>query len=121
MSIVYTRDEQKFTAEQVLWAKRELIDAIVKTALANQTEAFIDMIIDNERPPDITRASVNEILRGVKESTGEFLNDVIGDLKFEVERRLAAANYGAVVTAIKYDIAGDVKDIEVDVSVSMDV
>ena len=118
MSVVFKAGEQTFKASEVLWAKRELIDAIVEQALINQTEAFIDMIIDGERPQDITRDSVNNILRGVKDSAGEFLNDLIGDLQHEVTRRLEAARYGASVTALKYDIAGDVKDIEVDVSVS---
>ena len=122
MTVVFQQDEaRKFTANEVIWAKRELIDAIVRQALIGQTEGFIEMIIDNEPHNELTRDRINEILRGVKESAGEFLNDVIGDLKYEVERRLAAANYGAAVTGIKYGIAGDVKDIEVDVSVSMDV
>ena len=119
MSVVYIQDEaRKFTANEVIWAKRELVDAVVKMALINQTEAFIDMIIDTEKPEEITRASVNETLRGVKESTQEFFNDVIGDLQFAIEARLREVNYGAAVTGIKYGIAGDVKDIEVDVSVS---
>jgi hypothetical protein len=42
---------------------------------------------------------------------------MIGDLKHEIERRLAVAQYGASVTGIKYDLAGDVKDVEVDVTV----
>ena len=121
MSVVCRQEEQRFAAHEVLWAKRELIDAVVKAALINQTEAFIDMIIDNEKPQDITRDSVNNTLRGVKDCTADFLNDMIGDLQHEVGRRLEAANYGAAVTGIKYDLAGNVTDIEIDVSVSVDV
>ncbi len=120
MSVIYKAGQQTFKASEVLWAKRELINAIVEQALISQTEAFIDMIIDGERPQDITRDSVNTTLRGVKDSAGEFLNDLIGDLKYEVERRLAAARYGAAVTGLKYDLAGEVKDIEVDVTVSFE-
>ena len=118
MSVVFKAGEQTFKASDVMWYKRELVNAIVEQALIGQTEAFIDMIIDNERPEEITRASVNETLRGVKDSAGEFLNDVMNDLRRAVEARLAEANYGAAVTGIKYDLAGDVTDIEVDVSVS---
>ena len=118
MSVIFKQGEQTFKASQVLWAKKELVNAIVEQALVGQTEAFIDMIIDNEPHNELTRDRINEILRGVKESTQEFLNDVIGDLQFAIEARLREANYGAAVTGIKYGIAGDVKDIEVDVSVS---
>ena len=118
MSVVCKQDEQRYTANEVIWARRELVDAIVRDALISQTEAFIDLIIDTERPEEITRASVNETLRGVKDGAQDFLEDVFNDLKFEVLRRLEAANYGAAVTGIKYDLAGDVKDIEIDVSVS---
>lgn len=116
MSVVFTGNDRKFTANEVLWAKRELIDEIVKAALISQTEAFVDMIVDGQE--DLSRPAIQDTLRGVKESAGEFLNDLIGDIKHEVERRLAVANYGAAVTGIKYDLSGDVSDIEVNVSVN---
>ena len=118
MSVVFNQGEQTFKAVEVLWAKRELINAIVEQALVSQTEAFIDMIIDGERPESITRNSVNETLRGVKESTQEFLNDMVADFEAALRARLAEVNYGAAVVGIKYDLAGDVTDIEVDISVS---
>jgi hypothetical protein len=118
MTVVYKAGDRSFKAIEVLWAKRELIDAIVEQALISQTEAFIDMIVDGQE--DLSRAGIQETLKGVKESTGEFLNDMIGDLKHEVQRRLNAAQYGAAVTGLKFDLAGDVKDIEVDVSVSFE-
>jgi hypothetical protein len=118
MTVVFNRkDQQKFVVDQVLWHDKDLINALVEKALVGQTEAFIDMILDTESG-DITRASVNNTLRGVKESANEFLADMIGDLQRAVERRLEAVNYGAAVTGIKYDLAGDVVDIEVNVSVS---
>ncbi len=118
MSVIYKAGERTFKASEVLWAKRELIDAIVESALINQTEGFIEMIIDGQE--DMSRNGINETLKGVKDSAGDFLADMIGDLKYEVERRLKAAQYGAAVTGIKYDLAGEVKDIEVDVSVSFE-
>ncbi len=118
MSVIYKAGEKTFKAHEVLWAKRELIDAIVESALISQTEAFIDMIVDGQE--DMSRSGIQETLKGVKESTGSFLDDLIGDLQFEVQRRLAAAQYGAAVTGIKFDLAGDVKDIEVDVTVAFE-
>lgn len=115
VSIQYTN--QTFTAEQALWTNRELVDAMVRAALASQTQAFLDMIIETERPEDITRVGVNQTLQGVKDNTSEFLKDVINDLRRALEERLASANYSAAVTGIKYDLDGDVKDIEVDVRV----
>ena len=116
MTVVYKQTEQeRFKASELLWAKRELIDAIVREALIGQTEAFVDMIVDGQA--DLSRPAIQDTLKGVKESAGEFLNDMIGDLKHEIERRLAVAQYGASVTGIKYDLAGDVADVEVDVTV----
>lgn len=117
MTVVYKQGEQKFTADDVLWSKRELVNAIVESALVGQTEAFCDMIMDMQQEDGVTRASVNDTLRGVKESAQDFLNDVIGDLQRALEKRLAEVNYGAAVTGIKYDLAGNVVDIEVNVSV----
>lgn len=118
MTVVYNeQSQQRFTAEEVLWQKRELVDAIIRSAIVGQTEAFIDMIMDGEKPESITRDTVNETLRGVTESAQEFLNDVLGDLEYAIKERMKQVRYGAAVTGLKYDIAGDVKDIEVDVSV----
>jgi hypothetical protein len=117
MSVVFKAGEQTFRAIDVLWSKRELVNAIVEQALIGQTEGFIEMIIDGEGPEEITRASVNETLKGVKDSAQDFINDIIGDLQRALDARLKEVNYGAAVTGIKYDLAGDVTDIEVDVSV----
>lgn len=118
MTVVYNAEKRLFPASDVLWSKPELINAMVRDVLIGQTEAFIDMTIDCERPEDITRASMNETLRGVKDSARDYLEDVVADFRRAVFEALDKANYGAVVTGIKYDLAGDVKDIEVDVSVS---
>jgi hypothetical protein len=120
MTVVYRAGEQTFKAVEVLWAKRELVNAIVEQALISQTEGFIEMIMDGEGPEEITRASVNETLRGVKDSAQDFINDMIGDLQRALDARLKEVNYGAAVTGIKYDLAGDVTDIEVDVSVGVE-
>ncbi len=121
MTVVYKAGEQTFKAVEVLWAKRELVNAIVEQALISQTEGFIEMIMDGERGEDITRASVNETLKGVKESAEDFIGDMLGDLESMIRQRLKAVNYGAAVTGIKYDLAGDVTDIEVNVSVGVEV
>lgn len=120
MTVVYQQDEaRKYTANEVLYVKRELVDAVVRAALVGQTEAFIDMLSDGCEPAErITRASINETLKGVKESTQEFLNDVIADFAQSLEQRLNEVNYGAAVTGIKYNLAGEVTDIEVDISIS---
>jgi hypothetical protein len=109
-------NDRSFKAIEVLWAKRELIDAIVEQALLSQTEAFIDMIVDGQE--DMSRPAIQETLKGVKESATSFIDDMFGDLQHEVERRMKVACYGASVTGLKFDLAGDVTDVEVDVTVS---
>jgi hypothetical protein len=119
MTVVFNKhSEQKFTATDVLWSKQALVNAMVEAALVGQTEGFIEMIVDGQE--DMSRNGINETLRGVKDSTQDFLNDMIADLQRALDKRLAEVNYGAAVTGIKYDLAGDVTDIEVDVSVGVE-
>jgi hypothetical protein len=118
MTVVYKAGEQTFKAVEVLWAKRELVNAIVEQALISQTEAFIEMIMDGQE--DLSRAGINETLKGVKESATDFIGDMISDLEHALRERMKAVNYGAAVTGIKYDLAGDVTDIEVNVSVGVE-
>jgi hypothetical protein len=119
MTVVFNKaGEQRFTANDVLWSKRELVNAMVEAALIGQTEGFIEMITDGQE--DMSRNGINETLRGVKDSAQDFINDMINDLQSALNARLAEVNYGAAVTAIKYDLAGAVTDIEVDVSVGVE-
>lgn len=120
MTVVFKQDQNfRFTAQDVLWSRAALVNALVESALVGQTEAFVEMIKDTD-PSAVTRASVNETLKGVKESANEFLADIIGDLQRAVEKRLEAVNYGAAVTGIKYDLAGSVTDIEVNISAAVE-
>jgi hypothetical protein len=116
--VVNKTSEQLFKAHEVLWAKREVVNAIVEQALINQTEGFIEMIIDGQE--DLSREAINETLRGVKESAEDFISDMLSDLESMIRERLKQVNYGAAVTGIKYDLAGDVTDIEVNVTVGVE-
>jgi hypothetical protein len=118
MTVVYKAGEQTFKAVEVLWAKQSLVNAIVEQALISQTEAFIEMIMDGQG--DMSRAGINDTLKGVKESATDFIGDMMSDLEHALRERMKAVNYGAAVTGIKYDLAGDVTDIEVDVSVGVE-
>jgi len=118
MTVVFKQGEQMFKASEVLWAKRELVNAVVEAALINQTEGFIEMIIDGQE--DLSREAINETLRGVKESAEDFIGDMLSDFESMIRERLKAVNYGAAVTGIKYDLAGDVTDIEVNVTVGVE-
>jgi len=118
MTVVYKAGEQTFKAVEVLWGKRELVNAIVEQALISQTEAFIEMIIDGQE--DMSRNGINETLRGVKDSATDFIGDMMSDLERAIRERMKAVNYGAAVTGLKFDLAGDVIDIEVDVSVGVE-
>jgi hypothetical protein len=112
--VVNKTSEQLFKAHEVLWAKRELINAVVEAALINQTEGFIEMIMDGQE--DLSRDSINATLRGVKESTEDLIGDLIGDFESMLRERLKQVKYGAAVTGMKFDLAGTVTDIEVNVS-----
>jgi hypothetical protein len=118
MTVVYKAGEQTFKAVELLFGKRELVNAVVEQILISQTEAFIEMIMDGQE--DMSRNGINETLRGVKDSATDFIGDMMGDLESMIRERMKAVNYGAAVTGIKYDLAGDVTDIEVDVSVGVE-
>jgi hypothetical protein len=119
MTVVFKQGEQTFKAVELLFGKRELVNAVVEQILISQTEAFIDMIMDGQE--DMSRNGINETLRGVKDSATDFIGDMMGDLESMIRERMKAVNYGAAVTGIKYDLAGDVTDIEVNVSVGVEV
>jgi hypothetical protein len=122
MTVVFRKEaDQRFTLEEVMWSRPELVKAIVRNALVGQTEATIDMTLDMQasmEAEELTRNGLQNLMHNVKDSTEDFLEDLMSDLRREVLKALAEANYGAIVTGIKYDLAGEITDIEVDISVS---
>lgn len=117
MSVVNVRANATFTVEQILWSQRELIDALIAAAMANQAEASIDMLIDCVAPDNINRDRGNQTLQSVPAAAKDFLNDALTDLRVLVDERLESILYSATVTAIKYELDGAVSDIDVTVSV----
>jgi hypothetical protein len=118
MSVIFKAGDKTFKASAFMFANRELVNAIVEQALISQTEAFIDMMLDGQE--DMSREAIQNTLRGVKESAGDFIGDMLGDLEIMLKERMKEVNYGAAVTGLKYDLAGDVTDIEVNVSVGVE-
>ena len=122
MTVVFREeDEQRFTAQDTVQAKEELVKAIVRDALVSRTDAFIDMLCDCHRDmkeSELTRAGIQAALGSIKGTTADFLDNVLSDLKDAVLDRLKEANYGAIVTGIKYNLAGEIVDVDVDVTVS---
>jgi hypothetical protein len=45
---------------------------------------------------------------------------MLGELEIMLKERMTAVNYGATVTGLKYDLSGDVTDIEVNVSIGVE-
>jgi hypothetical protein len=118
MTVVYKASDRTFKAHDVLWAKQELVDAIVRQALVDQTEGFIDMILDGQE--DMSRNGINETLRGVPDCAHDVMRDMLSDLERAIMQRMKEVLYGASVTGLKFDLAGDVTDIEVDVTVNFE-
>ena len=118
MTVTYTKQAEKFEAKEILWSSPALIRALLREAIISQVECRVDMTLDTQEDAteeDITRNSVEECLRGAKEGAKDFIADVIGDLQRVLTVELAAMQFKARVTAIKYDSSG-VEDIDVDVT-----
>jgi hypothetical protein len=118
MTVVVKASDKTFRASAFMFANPVLVNAIVEAALISQTEAFIDMMLDGQE--DMSREAIQNTLRGVKGSAGDFISDMLGELEIMLKERMTAVNYGAAVTGLKYDLAGDVTDIEVNVSVGVE-
>ncbi len=118
MTVVVKASDKTFKASAFMFANPVLVNAIVEAALISQTEAFIDMMLDGQE--DMSREAIQNTLRGVKESAGDFIGDMLGDLEIMLKERMKEVNYGAAVTGLKYDLSGDVTDIEVNVSVGVE-
>ena len=122
MTVVFRKEEEKsFTANDVLWAKEDLVDSVVRNVLVGQTEAFVEMLIDCQsqmEADELGRSGIQAGLHDVKLSAEDFIEDVVNDLRKALLARLKETNFGAAVTCIKYGLAGDIKDIVVDITVS---
>ena len=124
MPVIFKQSTETFSANNILWSTKDLIRALVQAALVSQTESHIDMAINFQTESlyfdedSMSRSSIQTTLSNVKISARDLLGDLMEDLKRSVLEELEQTQYGAIVTGIKYSLAGDVTDIEVAVSVS---
>ena len=117
--ITYTEDPKVFTPVQIIYSDRDMVRALIKSALINQTEAVSDQIIDSQAQ-NVTRASINESLRAVNPCTKEFLEFAVDKLKADIMREMETMRYGAAVTRIEYNLAGEATEIDLNLSISWD-
>jgi len=117
MTVVYQQGNETIKASAVIYADKAAIRALVKHALMSMTEARIDKLVDCQESC-ASRADIQHSMKYVKESTEDFLREAMSDLQEAVFKEFEAAQFGAIVTGMKFDLAGDVKDIEVDISVN---
>ena len=121
MTVIHKTETNTFAVGDVLHAKERLLDAIVRDVLIGQTESLIEMVVDDQRnmdASDLDRDGLQNLLRDVKVAAADYLNDTMRELQSALIARLEDAAYGACVTGIKYDLAGEITDVEVDVTIS---
>lgn len=111
---------KQFTVVDVMFAKEEFVKEFVKQILVDQTDAVVELLISDQDyiNGELTRKEIQHHLRAVKSNAHDFINDLLSDLKHSIYEELYRAQYGAIVTEIKYGIAGDVIDAKVDVTVT---
>ena len=123
MTVVYRNENQTntFTAGRLLNFDQILVTALVRQLLIDGTESAIEQVLDRQADmdgQDLQRSSIQDYLREVPENAEVFIEDVLHDLLSTVKHNIRTALYGAAVTGIKYDLAGNVTDVEVDVTVN---
>jgi hypothetical protein len=118
MTVIVKTPVENFGAHDIMWKQKQVAQAIVRKALADQTEAYVDMMCDGDGEMGTTRDELQATLSGVRHSVEDMLDDLLADLVTEVKAQLKDVLYGAIVTGIKYDLAGGLKDVEVNISVN---
>jgi hypothetical protein len=119
MTVIFKTPAEAFAAHDIMWKQKQVAQAIVRKALVDQTEAYVDMMCDGGgMEMGTTRDELQASLGGVKFGVEDMLDDLVADFAAEIKKQLKAVLYGAIVTGIKYDLAGGIKDVEVDVSIN---
>lgn len=123
MTVVYRADEhaESFNVKKLLNVDQALVRALVRELLVGGTEAAIEQLTGHQElmeAGDLSRQGIQDYLREVPENAEVFIEDVLYVLLSTVKHNIRVANYGAAVTGIKYGLAGDIKDVEVDVTVT---
>ena len=112
--INYSGVSQTLTANKVLYSNEEVVKAIAQAAMVNMAEGNVEMLCDcpSEYP---TKADIERVFSGLHEQATDLVNDLFDELKAEVLKELLTKTYTARVTAMKFDDAGEMSDIDVQV------
>lgn len=117
MTINTAIEPKHFSTDEFLWANRFTAHALVRSAVISQTEAHLDMVQDF-RADYPNRDSIQDSLAGIKNQTKVLISDLIDALRASLLHEVDLMQLGAIVTGLKYDLAGDYKDVEVDVTIN---
>lgn len=120
MTVIFKPEvDNAIRPSELIYVDRKAVKAIVRAALISTTEAHVDFLIDF---PDSykTRDDIQGTLTSVKAQTADFLKDVLDDLRKSVLFELENAQYGGAVTSMKFDLAGGLSDVEIDMTVNWD-
>ena len=120
MSIKFQVPVSTFTDNDFMWVSDKLVHSIARAALLNQTDAFIELLIDSQEmmePEMLERSKVQGQLDGIKDDAKQFVEDVIEDLRSALLQKINQMKFDPIVTGIKYDRTGAIEDIAVDIEV----
>jgi hypothetical protein len=106
-----------FTARDVLDMEPRVMRALAKELLLRQAEATLTVVIDDPGVcPVLTRDSINDELRNVEGCARDSMQDFLEDICLKVKQVMHGVAFGAAVTCIRFDLAGDPTEIELDVA-----
>lgn len=110
--------DARFTAREILDQDPRVLRALAKAALLRQAELVVRVLEDDPHVTPVTRDSINEALVPVEAHARDILQDLFDEMCIEVERVMNTIQFGAAVTGMRFDLAGDVTEIELNVSLA---
>jgi glyceraldehyde-3-phosphate dehydrogenase/erythrose-4-phosphate dehydrogenase len=114
MSVSFTRPPL-LSAEKVLYARDEAVNALAIAAITNMVEANIDMITDCAGEYK-TKADIEAVLNNADAQAIDFLHDAMDDLKKAVLARVREGKLTVRIKAMKFcDVDGELDDVDAEV------
>lgn len=115
MTIVVDGDSTMLSADEIIYGSKKAIDAIALALVLSDTNTSIDMIKDC--PEDFsTKELIERKLNAEKTMAYETLEDALDIVRARVREKLDLTEYRHRVLAMRYDLNGELTDIDVKIA-----
>jgi len=111
--IFYDKTIDTISTGKLIALNEEMVANVAKMFLVSAAETSVDMLRDDNHEEYSTKEDMDNYLRCLQAIAGDMIRDFCNDFQDSLLSYIGKANVKPMITNLKYDVEGRLKDITV--------